>query len=83
MGAEVIEAFRVDPAWRSELSVLGPRGRPHLDLQSFLRAQALDLGLDPAKDGSIALCTHCRGDLFHSYRRGDLEGRQWGLIEIL
>ena len=83
VGPEVLEAMRRDPAWSESLAHEGPRGRPHLDLHGFLRAQALDMGLDLARDGSIALCTHCREDLFHSYRRGDLEGRQWGLIEIL
>jgi YfiH family protein len=83
VGPEVIAAARADPAWTPGLAAPGPRGRPHLDLHGLLRAQALDLGLDPAKDGSLALCTHCREELFHSYRRGDLEGRQWGLIELL
>lgn len=82
VGLEVIEAARRDPAWRDELAEPGPRGRPHLDLHGFLRAQALDLGLDPDCDGSIPLCTLCREDLFFSYRRGDLEGRQWGWVEI-
>lgn len=83
VGPEVVAAARADPAWREDLAVPGPRGRPHLDLHGLLRAQALDLGLDPARDGSIPLCTVCREDLFFSYRRGDLEGRQWGLLELL
>lgn len=83
VGDEVLHAARQDPAWVDALAAPGPRGRPHLDLHGFLRAQALDLGLDPALDGSVALCTVCREDLLFSYRRGDLEGRQWGWIEIL
>jgi YfiH family protein len=83
VGPEVVEAARADPAWSDSVVAPGPRGRPHLDLHGFLRAQAVDLGMDPGKDGSTPHCTYCRDDLFYSYRRGDREGRQWGLIEIL
>ena len=82
VGPEVIEAARQDPAWREGLCHEGPTGKPHLDLHGFLRAQALDLGLDPGQEGSVALCTVCRPDLLYSYRRGETTGRQWGWIEI-
>jgi hypothetical protein len=82
VGEEVIEAARRDPAWQDSLRTVGLSTRPHLDLYGFLRAQALDLGLDPAKDGTVALCTVCRPDLLHSYRRGETTARQWGWIEI-
>jgi len=82
VGGEVIEAARQDPAWREELCSKGPSGKPHLDLHGFLRAQALDLGLNPGQEGSMALCTVCRPDLLYSYRRGETTGRQWGWIEI-
>lgn len=82
VGAEVIEAARLDPAWQDGLRSLGPAGRPHLDLHGFLRAQALDLGLDPQRDGSVPICTVCRPDLLFSYRRGEVSDRQWGWIEI-
>ena len=83
VGPEVIAAARVDPAWREDLQAAGPSGKPHLDLHGFLRAQALHLGLDPARDGSVPLCTVCRPDLLYSYRSGDTTGRQWGWVEIL
>ncbi len=83
VGEEVIAAARRDPAWRENLQNPGPRGRPHLDLHGFLKAQAMDLGLDAAKDGSIPLCTVCRPDLLWSWRRGEKTGRQWGWAEIL
>lgn len=83
VGPEVIAAARKDPAWREELVHPGPTDRPHLDLHGLLRAQALHLGLDPHRDGSIPSCTFCQADRFHSFRRGDKEGRQWGWIEIL
>ena len=82
VGEEVIEAARQDPAWSEHLCTRGPAGRPHLDLHGFLRSQALDLGLNPTRDGSVALCTVCRPDLLYSSRRGDKTGRQWGWIEI-
>jgi polyphenol oxidase len=82
VGEEVIAAARLDPAWREGLRSEGATEKPHLDLHGFLRAQALDLGLDPAKEGSVPLCTVCRPDLLYSYRRGETTGRQWGWIEI-
>ena len=83
VGEEVITAAKADVAWQDSLRSEGPRGKPHLDLHGFLRAQALDLGLDLAKDGSIPLCTMCQTDLLWSYRRGDTKARQWGWVEIL
>ncbi len=82
VGEEVIEAARRDPAWQDSLRTEGSSGRPHLDLHGFLRAQALDLGMDPTRDGSVALCTVCRSDLLYSYRCGETTDRQWGWIEI-
>lgn len=83
VGEEVIHAAAKDPAWENGLRCMGHRGRPHLDLQGFLRRQALDLGLDASKDGSINLCTMCEPDLLWSYRRDDWDDHQWGWIEIL
>lgn len=83
VGEEVVDAARRDPAWREDLRHPGGQGRPHLDLHGFLKAQAADLGLDPARDGTVALCTVCRPDLLWSWRRGDKTGRQWGWGEIL
>lgn len=82
VGDEVIEAARQDAAWQDGLRIEGPSGKAHLDLHGFLRAQALDLGLDPEKEGTVALCTVCRPDLLYSYRGGETTGRQWGWIEI-
>lgn len=83
VGEEVIAAARRDPAWHARLQHTGPRGRSHLDLHGFLKAQAADLGLDASKDGSIPICTVCRPDLLWSWRRGEKTGRQWGWAEIL
>ena len=83
VGEEVIESAKSDPAWHGGLRREGPKGKPHLDLHGFLRAQALDLGLDPRKDGSLPLCTMCQTELLHSFRAGDRTARQWGWAEIL
>lgn len=82
VGEEVIEAARRDPAWHEDLAKPGPRGKSHLDLAAFLKAQAMDLGLDPTKDGSVSRCTLCERESFYSYRGGDLKARQWGWIQI-
>lgn len=83
VGEEVLQAARKDPAWDESLCHIGPRGRAHLDLQGFLRRQGQDAGLDPARDGSVNLCSVCEADRLWSYRRDDMEGHQWGWIEIL
>lgn len=83
VGEEVIQAAEKDPAWEAGLRCAGQRGRPHLDLQGFLRSQALALGLAAAKDGSVNLCTVCEPDLLWSLRRDDWGDHQWGWIEIL
>lgn len=82
VGEEVIEAARRDSAWREDLASSSSPGRPHLDLQGLLRAQGLRLGLDPANESSVRLCTVCERALLWSYRRGDRSERQWGWIEI-
>jgi copper oxidase (laccase) domain-containing protein len=82
VGQEVIDAAKLDPAWDDSLASIGPSGKAHFDLHGLLRAQALCMGLDPSKDGSIGRCTLCERDLFYSHRGGD-EGRQWGWVEIL
>ncbi len=82
VGEEVIDAARRDTAWDEALRSMGPRGKAHMDLQGFLRRQAWDLGLDPAQDGSVNLCSMCEKELLWSYRRDDWEGHQWGWVEI-
>lgn len=82
VGSEVLEAARKDPAWREDLAEVASKGKPHLDLHGFLQAQAKDLGLQASLEGSVLRCTVCEPELLFSYRGGDLEGRQWGWIEI-
>jgi YfiH family protein len=83
VGTEVIHMASKDSAWRNDLVTESRMGNPHLDLHGLLGAQAKDLGLDPDKDGSIPRCTFCEPEVFFSFRRGDLEGRQWGFAELV
>lgn len=83
IGPEVLDAARQDSAWAESLARPGRGDRTFLDLHGLLRRQALELGLDPAREGSISRCTLCEQDTFHSFRGGDTDGRQWGVVEIL
>ena len=84
VGKDVISAARQDPAWLDNLAELGPeKNKFYLDLHGLLRAQAVDVGLDLAKDGSVSLCTYCNPTLLSSYRRNCKCKRQWGWIKIL
>jgi len=82
VGEEVIEAARRDFSWHEGLVSTSLSGKAHLDLHGLLRSQGLSLGLCPANEGSVPLCTVCRDDIFWSYRRGDHSERQWGWVEI-
>jgi len=54
----------------------GPNGRPRLDLRELNRRQLLAAGLRPERIASLADCTCCRADLYHSFRRdGSAAGR--------
>ncbi len=83
VGPEVAAEARRDSAWRESFARPGTGDRLFLDLHGLLRAQALSLGLDPAKEGTIRRCTCCEPEVFYSYRQGEREGRQWGLAELL
>ena len=57
--------------------------RPHLDLGEANRKQLVDAGVPSESIEVSALCTRCRPDLFHSYRRdGDKSGRMLSVIGI-
>jgi purine-nucleoside/S-methyl-5'-thioadenosine phosphorylase / adenosine deaminase len=49
--------------------------KPHLDLQTANRNQLLMSGIPAAQIETSSLCTKCRADLFHSYRR---DGKSMG-----
>ncbi|HWP99423.1 MAG TPA: laccase domain-containing protein, partial [Vicinamibacterales bacterium] len=82
VGEEVRERFLAvwgdrAASWFAE----GRRGRPHLDLWRAISDQLAAAGVDPAAVHVARLCTACRPDLFHSYRRdGPATGRMAGAI---
>ena len=71
VGNDVVETianptvFEVKPEW----------AKPHLNLGTANRQQLLDAGLAEHRIEISTLCTRCRGDLFHSYRR---DGKNMG-----
>ena len=47
----------------------GQQGRAHIDLAAENRRQLEEIGVTPSKIYASNLCTMCRGDEFHSFRR--------------
>jgi YfiH family protein len=64
-------AFETRPEWQ----------KPHLNLGTANRRQLLDAGIPEERIETSALCTRCRGDLFHSFRR---DGKRMGhLLSVI
>jgi hypothetical protein len=62
----------------------GRVGTVHLDLAAANREQLLETGVLAAHIDTIGLCTRCRADLFHSWRRdGPSAGRMISYIRLL
>ena len=61
-------------AWQDWVTPAGP-GKWMLDLWRANEDQLRAAGLDPGRIDNPRLCTACRMDLFHSYRRGRGRGR--------
>lgn len=77
VGEEVAEQIK-DPA-----AIVRPTGfpKPHLDLSAANRAQLMLAGIPEQQIDICTLCTKCREDLFHSYRR---DGKAMGhLLSII
>jgi YfiH family protein len=54
----------------------GGQGRAHVDLAGENRRQLEEIGVTPARIYASNLCTMCRGEEFHSFRRDkDASGR--------
>jgi YfiH family protein len=77
VGPEVVEAF-------SEPAAVERRPdwpKPHLNLGEANRRQLLSAGIPEAQIEISSLCTRCREDLFHSYRR---DGKRMGhLLSVI
>ena len=84
VGPEVVEAFgRRRPSHAaSVLDERGP-GDVFLDLIQANRLQAAEAGVDSRRFEALGICTICRPDLCHSYRReGKAAGRMWLLASL-
>jgi YfiH family protein len=55
--------------------VAGPAGRPHLDVRGINVLQLEAAGVPRANIAHVDECTHCRPDLYCSYRRDGRTGR--------
>ena len=55
-----------------------------LDLQEANRRELIGCGVPPERIDKMTLCTHCRGDLFHSFRRdSNSAGRMVNFIQLI
>ena len=65
-------------------ALFGVEGRAHVDLAGTLRRQLESVGIDPRRIYQAGLCTKCRPDQFHSYRRdGAAAGRLYSFAGIV
>lgn len=61
----------------------GCREHPHLDLEEANRRVLVDAGVPAERIRAARLCTRCRREDFHSYRRdGELAGRMLSAIGV-
>lgn len=80
VGEEVVAAVN-DPA---AIQRTPQWPKPHLNQALANKRQLLGLGIPEAQILVSTLCTQCRADLFHSYRRdGERSGRMLSVIGIL
>lgn len=60
-----------------------PAARVRIDLAGFIRRQLLDAGVPETQIYLAGLCTYCRADLFHSFRRDrEKAGRLLSVIGV-
>jgi hypothetical protein len=61
----------------------GAQGKTHLDLPGENRRQLIETGVTPQRIYTSNLCTKCRGEDFHSFRRdGEAAGRLFAFVGI-
>ena len=62
----------------------GGQGRGHLDLADANRRQLMEAGVTPERIYASNLCTMCRADEFHSFRRDrDAAGRLYSFAGLM
>ena len=66
------------------MAQFGGQGRGHLDLEAENRRQLEESGVTPAHIYASHLCTMCRADQFHSFRRDrEAAGRMYSFIGVV
>lgn len=72
--------YEVGPEVAAEF---GQHGRAHIDLVEANRRQLMDAGVTPLRIYASNLCTMCRAEEFHSYRRDrEAAGRMYSFAGI-
>jgi copper oxidase (laccase) domain-containing protein len=73
--------YEVGPEVAAEF---GRQGRAHVDLAEANRRQLIDAGVTPERIYASNLCTMCRAEEFHSFRRDkEAAGRLFSFAGIL
>lgn len=67
-GAVLAPLKRAFPSWSDVVDQVSG-SRAHLDLRRLNRRQLEIAGIHPSRIETVNLCTSCRPELFHSYRR--------------
>lgn len=83
VGEEVVEAARAALDGRAPKTIIGPRGRPHLDLVDLLVRQLEGRGIPREHIEVVGGCTHDQPSLFFSHRRDrGVTGRHLAVIGL-
>ncbi len=78
------EMFRIRFPFSKPFLSSAPSGKPRLDLRGLQRAQLINARIPDDHITMSSDCTHCRADLYYSYRRdGTLTGRHLTLAVLL
>lgn len=80
VGEEVVDAMKTPAVFQRRTEW----AKPHLNLAEANRGQLVSAGIPEAQIEVSSLCTRCREDLFHSYRRdGKRTGHMLSVIGIV
>ncbi|MCO4769564.1 MAG: polyphenol oxidase family protein [Deltaproteobacteria bacterium] len=84
VGPEVVQGLKATGLTDEDLRVvLGPRGRPHVDLRSANRALLRQAGVPDAQIEDVGGCTFSEPTRYDSYRRdGERSGRMRATIAL-
>ena len=84
VGEEVASKFQSKREETITILIPAGKGKWYLDLPEANARQLEDEGVIPSHLFRLPFCTHCRSDIFYSYRRNPEEkGRQLSCISLL